>query len=77
MDRGDQRPQLIAREVLHLVDGQQQASLLLASGFADGDEQVGEVLGEDPGVRLAGKRVDADRDRSAVGELKTEGLQYL
>lgn len=46
VDGGDDRRQLLPREVLDLVDHDEDPTLALAGGLSDGDEEVGEVVGQ-------------------------------
>lgn len=59
-----------------LVDRDQRTRGGAGSRFADRDQQIGDVLCEHAGVRLAGDRLDIEAEGRAVRQLQVESLQH-
>lgn len=60
MDRRDERRQLRGPEILQLIDGEQDTARAFLGDLADGDEKIGDVVGQVPAIGLAPESVDVD-----------------
>ena len=74
MNRADQCRKLGIRQVLNLIDCEQQATAAIVRGLADRDQQIGYVLGQNPRIGAAGNRIDIERDRRSIREVVGKGL---
>jgi hypothetical protein len=75
VQRGDQGFEFGAVEELHLVEQEDDAGLVLGRRFAEGDEEVGEVVAEVAGVGAAEHGLDVDADLEPFWRAQRERLE--